>query len=46
MDKKGCGDGVTYVVFVCPVLPGHCHPYIPLHFGQCFLYLQQVQKGM
>ena len=21
-------DGVTCVVFVCPVLPAHCHPYI------------------
>ena len=20
--------GVTCVVFICPALPGHCHPYI------------------
>ena len=27
MDKNGCRDGVTCVVFVCPVLPGHCHVF-------------------
>ena len=25
--EKRCMDGVTYVVFVCPVLPAYCHPY-------------------
>ena len=27
MDKNGCRDEVTCVVFVCPVLPGHCHVF-------------------
>ena len=26
-EKKRCRDGVTCVVFVCPVLPAYCHPY-------------------
>ena len=29
-NSMGCKDGVTCVVFVCPALPGHCHPYMYL----------------
>ena len=28
LDKKRCRDGVTRVVLVYPVLPGHCHHHI------------------
>ena len=28
MEKKRCRDGVTCVVLVYPVLPGHCHHHI------------------
>ena len=24
--RKGCWDGVTYVVIICPALPACCHP--------------------
>ena len=27
MNKKRCRDVVTWIVFVCPVVPAHCHPY-------------------
>ena len=52
--KKRCRDGVTCVVFVCPLLPRtaipissfcgywHCHPYIPLHFWNMFFILVHV----